>query len=326
MSQEPAIFLDRVTRYYGRRPGIVDLSASIERGQLVGLLGPNGAGKTTTIRILTCYMPPTSGTARICGFDVFSASLHVRQRLGYLPENCPLYPEMRTQDYLRWIAELKGMSRDDAQRAVYKVVDPCGIEHALSRRIGALSKGFRQRVGLASVLLHDPEVLILDEPTVGLDPLQVREFRSLLAQLRGKHTVLLSSHILSEIELICDSVVIVNEGRAVAVGTPDALRGGVEHTYHLECRAHPSLPIVLPRILERQPGLVLAALEEDNGTARATLRAAADSDPREALLRQLSEAGIAVLELCRSRVTLEDVFVHYTRKQKVAGESSGEPS
>ena len=240
MNNVPAIYLDQVTRYYGARPGIVDLSAQIAPGTLVGLLGPNGAGKTTAIRILSCYMPPTGGIARICGFDVFSQPLEVRKRIGYLPENCPLYPEMKVVEYLRWIAELKGIHGSDIDRAIFDAAGSCGIDHVRERMIGVLSKGYRQRVGLASVLLSKPEVLILDEPTIGLDPIQVREFRSLMLSLRGKHTILFSSHILSEVEMICDSVIILNEGRVVASGIPDDLRG------HDSCHFQSAMPVSCP--------------------------------------------------------------------------------
>ncbi len=309
----PSIFLDRVTRYYGSRPGVIDLSAEIQPGTVVGLLGPNGAGKTTAIRVLCCYMPPTSGTARICGYDVFSESLQVRQRVGYLPENCPLYPEMRVMEYLRWTAALKGLRPADIDRAVFDVTGPCGIDPVRERRIGALSKGYRQRVGLASVLLSKPDVLILDEPTIGLDPNQVREFRALMASLRGRHTILFSSHILTEVEMLCDSVIILNEGRVVATGTPDDLRRPVQASYRAQCRHHPMLPALLPRMVERWKGVVLDEYREENGNAYLSLKS--DTwDPRTDLFKFFAEAGIELVELRQERITLEDIFIHYTKK------------
>lgn len=312
MTDTPAIYLDRVNRFYGQRPGVLDLSASVPAGTLVGLLGPNGAGKTTTIRILSCFMPPTSGTARICGFDVFSESVEVRKRIGYLPENCPLYPEMKVMEYLRWIAQMKGLDGSNVDRAIFGVVGPCGIDSVLERPISALSKGFRQRVGVASVLVHRPEVLILDEPTVGLDPLQVRELRSLLASLKGKHTVLLSSHILTEVEMLCDSVIILNEGRVVASGYPEDLKGKVSHTYQIQCKYHATLPTLLPRMVDRLPGLSLEKYEENSEYAHILLQGNGP-DPRAELFRAFADAGIVIVEMYRRRITLEDVFVHFTK-------------
>lgn len=312
MSNAPAIHLEHVSKYYGEHLGVRDLSATVPAGQLVGLLGPNGSGKTTTIRILSCFMPPTTGVARVCGFDVFTESLQVRRRLGYLPENCPLYPEMRVIEYLRWSAALKGLSGSAMDRAVFDVLGPCGIDTVRDRVIGTLSKGFRQRVGLASVLLHSPQVIILDEPTVGLDPLQVREFRALVSSLKGWRTVLLSSHILTEVEMICDAVIILHQGRVVAAGTPADLRGQVGSSYVLRCRCHAMLPALLPRFIDRLPGTALESFEEDSEYAHIRLRST-DGDPREALFHLFSEAGIALVELFRERVTLEDVFVQFTQ-------------
>jgi ABC-2 type transport system ATP-binding protein len=312
-SATPAIRLHQVTKFYGHRPGVIDLSATIPRGAFVGLLGPNGAGKSTALRILACCIPPTSGEASVCGFDVFSQSLQVRRRLGYLPENCPLYPDMRVIEYLRWTAAMKGMTGTEVDMAAFAVLAPCGIEHVRSQTIGTLSKGYRQRVGLASVLIHSPEVLILDEPTVGLDPLQVREFRSLIGSLKGRHTVLISSHILSEIEMLCDSVIILNAGRVVATGAPADLRRHVSHRYTVECRSHPSLVVLLPRLVDRLGGMRLEACEETGGFTR--LRLSGDGpDPRLEVCRLLAEAGIEVRELSSERLTLEDVFVHYTKR------------
>lgn len=316
-----AIELDQVTKFYGSRPGLVDLSARIPRGALVGLLGPNGSGKTTTMRILSCCIPPTSGTARVCGLHVFNQSLEVRRTLGYLPEQCPLYPDMRVLEYLRWTANMKGMRRWDADRAVFDVLSPCGIEHVREQRIGTLSRGYRQRVGLASVLVHKPEVLILDEPTVGLDPLQVREFRRVIGGLKGRHTVVISSHILSEIEMLCDSVIILNEGWVVASGAPDDLRSDVAYTCTVECRNHPSLITLLPRMVDRLGGFSLQDYQENGEWARFRLHGTGP-DPRRAIYQLLSESGIELNELSRERLTLEDIFVHHTRGRSRAGHSA----
>ena len=308
----PAFELEQVTKFYGKRPGVIDLSASIPRGTLVGLLGPNGAGKSTTIRILSCHMPPTSGRARVCGHDVFSHSLEVRRRLGYLPENCPLYRDMRVYDYLRWTAAMKGLSGSDVDAAVFAVLGPCGLDHVRTRPIDVLSKGYRQRVGLAAAMVHRPDVLILDEPTIGLDPIQIREFRNLIGSLKGSHTVLISSHILSEIEMLCDTVIILNEGRVVASGAPRDLRGHVLSSYTIECRHHPTLFALLPQLVNRIPGLTLDKFEEDGDFARFRL-VGEGPDPRLELFRICAQSGIELRELHHERVTLEDVFIRYTQ-------------
>ena len=311
-TETPALQLSQVTKFYGKRPGIIDFSAAIAQGQLVGLLGPNGAGKTTTIRILTCHMPPTSGQARVCGFDVFSQSLEIRKRLGYLPENCPLYMEMRVIEYLRWSAAMKGLSGSDLDRAVFDALDSCGLDKVRTQVIRTLSKGYRQRVGLAAALVHRPEILVLDEPTIGLDPLQVREFRSLIGSLKGKRTVLISSHILSEIEMLCDSVIILNEGRVVASGSPQDLRGHVTASYVVECRAHSTLFALLPQLVNRMPGVTLDKYEESGEFARFRLLAEG-ADPRLEIFRLFAQSGIEIRELHHERVTLEDVFIRYTK-------------
>ena len=312
MTAIPDIQVEQLSKFYGKRRGVVDFSASIPHGSLVGLLGPNGAGKSTTIRVLSCYTPPTSGRASVCGFDVFSQSLEVRKRLGYLPENCPLYGEMRVMEYLRWTAAMKGLSGSDIDRAIFDAIGPCGIDQVRTQLIGTLSKGYRQRVGLAAALLHRPQVLILDEPTIGLDPLQLREFRALIGSLKGEHTVLISSHILSEIEIICDSVIILNEGRVIADGSPEDLRRDVASCFVVECRIHPSLVVLLPQLINRIRGVTLEHYEEAEGVARFRLRADG-VDPRQEIFRFLVGAGIDILEMARERITLEDVFVQHIK-------------
>ena len=325
MTDSPAIEVRQMTKFYGKRSGIVDFSATVERGSLVGLLGPNGAGKTTTIRVLTCHMPPTSGHVQVCGFNVLTHSMEVRKRLGYLPENCPLYPEMRVIEYLTWTAAMKGLTGSDVSRAVYETLGPCGIDHVRTQPIRTLSKGYRQRVGLASALVSKPEIVILDEPTIGLDPVQIREFRSLIGSLKGKHTVLISSHILTEIEMLCDSVIILNEGRVVAAGTPQSLRGEVTTYYSVECRAHPTLLALLPRLVSRLPGVSLEKYDEAGDFAK--FRLSSDkTDPRLEIAAILREAGIEIRELHQERVTLEDAFIRHikTSPQKTASPPNAE--
>ena len=204
-----------LTKRYARNTAVDDISFDVQKGQIVGFLGPNGAGKTTTMRILTGFLPATSGTAKVAGFDVFTESAEVRRRIGYLPENPPLYADMTTEAYLRFVARIKGMPKAAIEDAIERVVKLCGLDAVRTRLLGHLSKGFRQRAGLAQALIHDPPVLVLDEPTIGLDPRQIIEIRSLIRQLAGQRTVILSTHILPEVSQICEKVVIINEGRVV---------------------------------------------------------------------------------------------------------------
>jgi ABC-2 type transport system ATP-binding protein len=204
-----------LTKRYGDIVAVRDISFSASQGQILGFLGPNGAGKTTTMRILTGFLPATSGTAKVAGFDVFTESAEVRRRIGYLPENPPLYTEMTAEAYLRFVARIKGMARSTIEDAIDRVIDTCGLESVRHRLLGQLSKGYRQRAGLAQALIHDPPVLVLDEPTIGLDPIQIREIRALVQKLAGERTIILSTHILPEVSQICEKVVIINEGQVV---------------------------------------------------------------------------------------------------------------
>jgi ABC-2 type transport system ATP-binding protein len=217
------IEVEHLTKFYGSARGIKDVSFSVKQGEIMGFLGPNGSGKTTTMRILTCFFPQTSGTARICGYDTLKNPLEVRRRLGYLPETVPLYLDMPVFSYLKFFAEVKGVARSKRKSKVDEVIQRCGITDVAHRLIGKLSKGYRQRVGIAQSLLHDPEVLILDEPTIGLDPRQIIEIRNLIKSLGKKQTVILSTHILPEVSMTCDRVIIIHEGKLVAVDTPDNL-------------------------------------------------------------------------------------------------------
>jgi ABC-2 type transport system ATP-binding protein len=205
----------KLSKRYGDLAAVREVSFTAAPGQILGFLGPNGAGKTTTMRIITGFLPATAGTVRVCGFDVFEQSMEVRRRIGYLPENPPLYNDMAVDGYLRFAARLKGVARGDIAGAVDRVLETCGLTAVRQRLLGHLSKGFRQRVGLAQALIHDPEVLILDEPTIGLDPRQIIEIRSLIKAIGGKRTVVLSTHILPEVAQVCEKVVIINDGRVV---------------------------------------------------------------------------------------------------------------
>ncbi|MBI3813446.1 MAG: ATP-binding cassette domain-containing protein [Nitrospinae bacterium] len=230
------IEVENLTKKYGDARGINDVTFTVEKGEVLGFLGPNGAGKTTTMRILTCFMPATSGKAKIAGFDVFEDSLEVRKRIGYLPESVPLYTDMQVPVYLEFVAGLKGVDRRDVKRRVSHVMDDCALNAVSKKYIGELSKGYRQRVGLAQALINDPEVLILDEPTIGLDPRQIIEIRSLIKSLGGRRTVILSTHILPEVSMICQRVVIINEGRLVAVDTPQNLTAQLQRSQQILIR------------------------------------------------------------------------------------------
>src|SRR5213595_2773192 len=217
------IKVEGLTKRYARTLAVDNISFEVEKGQIVGFLGPNGAGKTTTMRVLTCFLPPTSGSASVAGFDVLEQPLEVKKRIGYLPETPPLYPEMEVSEYLTFVGRLKGLSGADIGRRVDEVSERCVLGDVKTKLIGKLSKGYRQRVGLAQAIIHNPEVLILDEPTAGLDPKQIIETRKLIKELAGDHTIILSTHILPEVSQTCQRVVIINKGRVVAIDTPDNL-------------------------------------------------------------------------------------------------------
>jgi len=278
------IEVDRLTKYYGPTAAIRDVSFSVEKGQIVGFLGPNGAGKTTTMRILACYMPASAGTARVAGYDVFEQSLEVRRRIGYLPENVPLYGDMTVAAYLDFVADVKGLSRADRRRRVGEVTARCLIEDVRGRLIGRLSKGYRQRVGLAQALVADPEVLILDEPTIGLDPRQIIEIRSLIKSLAGEHTVILSTHILPEVSMVCEGVIIISRGRIVASGPLDRLMDELAPIARVQVQ------------VEGPPELVAASLRALPGVSRVEPRGIADG------------AGVFVVEADRARDVRRDVF------------------
>src|SRR3989442_5733486 len=243
------IEVKNLTKHYGSITAVRDVSFNVAPGEIVGFLGPNGAGKTTTMRILACFMPASGGSARVAGYDVFRESMDVRRRIGYLPENVPLYPDLPVAAYLEFVAEVKGVGRSERKRRVAEAMERCLITDVQSRLIGKLSKGYRQRVGLAQAIINDPHVLILDEPTIGLDPKQITEIRSLIKSLAGEHTVILSTHILPEVSMLCAGVIIINKGVIVAQGPSETLAKqffptarvqvrSEEHTSELQSRPH----------------------------------------------------------------------------------------
>jgi ABC-2 type transport system ATP-binding protein len=295
-----------LSKYYGKLCAVNSISFSIREGEIVGFLGPNGAGKTTTIRVLTCFQPATSGSASIAGHDVFTQSMAVRAKVGYMPESVPLYHEMRVREYLRFRGKIHGLDREARGRAIQRVAERCWITDVVDRPIGQLSKGYRQRVGLADSLLHNPPVLILDEPTIGLDPTQIRATRSLIRELAQDHTVLLSSHILPEVEATCQRLIIINKGRIVASGTPAELRQRI--TGDSELIAEIKGPAdVITTALRKLDGVSRAEGTTRDGWTRVTVTA--QKDVREAIYVLSTQNGWPMRELRRDVATLEDFFV-----------------
>src|SRR5437762_4972711 len=313
------IEVERLTKHYGPVAAIRDVSFNVAPGQIVGFLGPNGAGKSTTMRILACFMPASSGRARVAGHDVLNESMEVRRRIGYLPENVPLYTDMRVAPYLDFVAEVKGVPRSDRKRRVADVMDRCMVADVQNRLIGKLSKGYRQRVGLAQAIVSDPEVLILDEPTIGLDPKQITEIRSLIKSLAGQHTVILSTHILPEVSMVCSGVIIINNGSIVAQGPIDTLVEQFFPTARVEVEIVGPAPAVHERIRAIAGVLSVQDLAGANGAGRFVIEAARDRDVRSEIFRMAAQQRWELLELKRVGMTLEEVFIRI-----VAGEQSEE--
>ena len=301
------IEVEGLTKYYGFLPAISDLSFTIGRGEVVGFLGPNGAGKTTTLKILTCYLPPTSGQARVNGFDVYRDSLRVREQVGYLPENVPLYTEMTVERFLSFAAQAKGIGSRQIKTSIDKALNDCGLEKVRGRIIGHLSKGFKQRVGLAQALLNNPPVLILDEPTIGLDPTQVVEIRQMIRSLGQERTIILSTHILPEVSQICQKVIIINRGRVVAIDTVPNLTAQLQTSRRIHLTVQGPQDEVLKALAVR-PG-VLKAEGPDDGQGRYVVEMDKDQDIRADLARSIIEKGWGLLEMHSQELSLEEVFV-----------------
>jgi ABC-2 type transport system ATP-binding protein len=319
------IEVDHLTKSYGPVAAIRDVSFTVSPGQIVGFLGPNGAGKSTTMRILACFMPASSGAAKVAGYDVFAQSMEVRRRIGYLPENVPLYTDMRVAAYLDFVAEVKGIGRSERRRRVADVMDRCMVAEMQNRLIGKLSKGYRQRVGLAQAIVSDPDVLILDEPTIGLDPKQITEIRSLIKSLAGQHTVILSTHILPEVSMVCDAVIIINKGAIVAQGPIDTLVEQFFPTSRLEVEIVGPSPVVRERIRAIPGVLSVEDQPPANGVGRYTVEAARDRDVRAEIFRLAAQQRWDLLELKRVGLTLEEVFIRVVAGEESAGDS-GESS
>lgn len=306
-----------LTKTYAGVSAIQGLDFTVAKGEIVGFLGPNGAGKSTTMRILSCFMPATSGTASVAGFDVATQSREVRSRVGYMPENVALYPEMRVQEYLEYRAALKGVRGRRNRQRVNAVKELCSLRDVETKLIGALSKGYRQRVGIADALVNDPDLLILDEPTIGLDPNQIRQVRQLIRDLGKRHTILLSTHILSEVEMICSRVLIINRGRIAASDTAENLVGRVRTAGGVtaEIRAEAD---ELQGALVALTGVRRAdVVPMDDGWMECTLRTDAEHDPREEVARLAAARGWPLRALGREQVSLERVFAAITQAEEM---------
>jgi len=304
------IFVKGLTKSYGSTNAVRNLSFSVERGEIVGFLGPNGAGKSTTMRILCGYLPADAGEVRIAGFDVFSQSIKARSRIGYLPENVPLYPEMRVVEYLSYRASLKGVPSRRVPEKVDDALELCGLGHVRRQLIGTLSKGYRQRVGLADALVNEPDILILDEPTIGLDPNQIREVRSLIKGLAARHTILLSSHILSEVEMTCSRLMILNKGRIVATGTPAELRerSGISLAGSIRLEISTQHGSGHQKMLAQFPGIASVTPLGTTGEWASFELLPEVGDPRAALFEEIVRRGWKLRELSARESTLEEVF------------------
>jgi gliding motility-associated transport system ATP-binding protein len=314
------IKVEGLTKRYARHVAVNDISFSVEKGQIVGFLGPNGAGKTTTMRVLTCFLPPTQGKVEVAGFDVLENPLEVKKRIGYLPETPPVYPEMEVGEYLTYVGRLKGIASGDVARRVDEVAEKCAVADVRTKLIGKLSKGYRQRVGLAQAIIHNPDVLVLDEPTSGLDPKQIIETRALIKNLSGEHTIILSTHILSEVEHSCEQVIIIAQGKVVAkdsvANLTNRLRGSEAIAVEVEGAA---------------AGEVQQKLEQISGVSRVVPKQAADSrctfeveslhgrSVRADVARAVVNAGWNLQELRAVGISLEDIFLQLTAAEQKEG-------
>ncbi len=310
------IQVEHLTKQYGSRFAVQDLSFEVAKGEVLGFLGPNGAGKTTTMRILTAFMPATSGRVRVAGFDVWDSPQEVKKRIGYLPEQPPLYGDMTVSEYLGFVGRIKGIQRGATASAIDEVCGRCGLAEVRGRLISNLSRGYRQRVGLAQALIHRPEVLILDEPTTGLDPKQIIEVRRLIKELRGDHTVILSTHILPEVTAICQRVVIIHEGRVVAVDTQEGLSAKLRKSDKISLRIKSPSQDCLEKI-KSIPGVLNAFAEDGLGQDGHPyiIETELGHDIRDDLARCVVTNNWGLLELRPVSMTLEDVFLRLTAEE-----------
>jgi ABC-2 type transport system ATP-binding protein len=310
------ITVENLTKRYAAKTAIEGMSFQVEKGEVLGFLGPNGAGKTTTMRIITGFMPATDGSVRVDGFDVFENPLDVRRRIGYLPESPPLYLEMNVTGYLRFVAKIKGVPKEKLGSEVDRVMERANITDVKERIIAKLSKGYKQRVGLAQALLNDPPILILDEPTIGLDPKQIHEVRELIKGLAGDHTVLLSTHILPEVEQTCHRVIIIDRGKIVAVDTPQNLRFQLQGAERVTVEVQGPVSEIISK-LKAMPGVSdVRKLEDVDGRHRLQIEGELRKDIRSDLARTIVQNGWGLYELQSATMSLEDIFLKLTTAEE----------
>jgi ABC-2 type transport system ATP-binding protein len=310
------INVKNLTKMYGEQKAVDDISFEVKKGEILGFLGPNGAGKTTTMRIITCYMLPTVGTVDVDGIDIHEDSLAIRQKIGYLPESAPLYMDMNVVDYLKYVAELRNIPKLQQRERISEMIEVCGLRAELHKDIDQLSKGYRQRVGLAQAMIHDPEILILDEPTIGLDPNQIVEIRQLIKRLGREKTVILCSHILSEVQATCGRVIIIHNGQVVADGTPEVLQSAFQGKERLfiEFKAPEDDSAAKLRALESVED-VREVKPQGTDTIALQIESAKGADIREPVFHLAVKEGWTLLEMRREVSSLEDVFRSLTAGQ-----------
>ncbi len=313
-----SIEVQHLSKVYGSNTAIEDVDFTVEAGEIIGFLGPNGAGKTTTMRILAGYLPATTGTAKIAGYDVHQQSMEVRRRIGYLPENPPLYPEMTVEGFLHFVAKIKGVASSDRKRKVVSVIERCQLEDKTKIAINKLSKGYRQRVGIAQAIVHEPSVIILDEPTVGLDPRQIIEVRNLIKGLAGEHTIILSTHILPEVSMTCDRIMIINHGKIITTNSPSELQKTLSGNYSYQLELAGNVADLLPK-LEEIPGVIGSKIitENLNNKNRDLVEITCDvnSEPGKDIAALVINEGSSLYEMRRIRPSLEDVFLELTTEE-----------
>ncbi|MDJ0713997.1 MAG: ABC transporter ATP-binding protein [Prochloraceae cyanobacterium] len=322
------IEVEHLSKVYGSTKAIEEVHFSVEAGEILGFLGPNGAGKTTTMRILAGYIPATTGTAKIAGYDVHEQSMEVRRRIGYLPETPPLYPEMTVEGFLYFVARIKGIPAGDRAKKIASAIKRCQLEDKRKVIIDKLSKGYRQRVGIAQAIVHEPPVIILDEPTVGLDPRQIIAVRDLIKSLAGEHTIILSTHILPEVSMTCDRVTIINKGKVVATNTPDNLKRELagDSGYEIEVEGD---VMEIQKDLEAIPGVFAVEVDrhsEKEADNRFLLRISLkpEAEPGKDIAAAIVNSGLGLYEMRRTRPSLEDVFLELTTQEKSVSNRSSE--
>jgi ABC-2 type transport system ATP-binding protein len=318
------IEVENLTKRYGRKTAVDGISFRVHKGEILGFLGPNGAGKTTTMRILTCYLPPTEGTARVAGYDVFEEPMEVKRRVGYIPETPPLYPDLEVEEFLDFCAKIRQVPGKDRAARIGEAIEKTRIGDVRKTLIGKLSKGYRQRVGLAQAILHNPDVLILDEPTAGLDPKQIIETRELIKSLGGDHTVVLSTHILPEVSMTCGRVVIINKGRVVAEDTPDNLTRRLTGTAVLRVEVAGDPPAI-EQSLRGVPGVAVVRPSRA-GAGAWEIETEAGRDVRADVARALVHAGYDLLDLHPVGMSLEDIFLQLTTSDVAAETAAPAPA